>query len=102
MLTGIIEQSRYPKQMLPLVVQGKRTDLKFLVDTGFDGEVALSYDRADHFDLEILQLLMPAASLSKNSWREEQLFGLGKNMRFASFFPMTKSLLSARNCSRVA
>lgn len=55
MLTGIIEQSRYPKQMLPLVAQGKRTDLKFLVDTGFDGEVALSYDRADHFDLEILQ-----------------------------------------------
>jgi len=55
MLSGIIEQSRYPKLMLPFVAPGKRTDLNFLVETGYDSEVALSYDHADRFDLEILQ-----------------------------------------------
>jgi clan AA aspartic protease len=79
MLTGIIEQSRYPKLALPLVAQGKRTDLKFLVDTGFDGEAALSYDHADHFDLEILQYAK--VTYASGKW-EQELVALGKIIWF--------------------
>jgi clan AA aspartic protease len=79
MLTGIIEQSRYPKLVLPLVAQGKQTDLKFLVDTGFDSEVALSYDHADRFDLEILQY---AKVTYANGKSEQEIMARGKIVWF--------------------
>lgn len=79
MLTGIIEQSRYPKLMLPLVALGKRTDLKFLVDTGFDSEVALSYGHADRFNLEILQYAKVTYASGKS---EQEIMARGKIIWF--------------------
>jgi predicted aspartyl protease len=55
MITGKIEQSRYPRILLELVTNKQKEKLEFLVDTGFDDEIALSYDYADLFDLELLQ-----------------------------------------------
>jgi predicted aspartyl protease len=79
MLTGIIEQSRYPKLMLPLVAQGKQTDLKFLVDTGFDSEAASSYDHADHLDLELLQYAKVTYASGKS---EQEIMARGKIIWF--------------------
>ncbi len=79
MLTGIIEQSRYPKLMLPFVAQVKRTDLKFLVDTGFDSEMALSYGHADRFDLEILQYAKVTYASGKS---EQEIIARGKIVWF--------------------
>jgi predicted aspartyl protease len=81
MVTGVIEQSRYPKLVLPLVAQGKQTDLKFLIDTGFDSEVALSYDGADRFELEILQY---AKVTYANGKSEQEIIARGKIVWFGT------------------
>ena len=79
MLSGIIEQSRYPKLILPFVMHGKPMDLKFLVDTGFDSEVALSYGHADRFDLEILQYAKVTYASGKS---EQEIIARGKIVWF--------------------
>lgn len=79
MLSAIIEQSRYPKLTLPFVAWGKQIALKFLVDTGFDSEVALSYDHADRLDLEILQY---AKVTYANGESEQEIIARGKIIWF--------------------
>lgn len=58
MITGAIDQSRYPRLLLELVVDGKREKQRFLLDTGFDGEIALSYGHADELGLEPFQFVL--------------------------------------------
>lgn len=79
MLNGTIEKSQYPRLMLTLFARGNPLDLKFLVDSGFDDEVALSYNQADLFELEIQDYVKVTYASGK---REQELLAQGKVIWF--------------------
>ncbi len=79
MLIGTIEKSRYPRLIIAIVVQGKPINLKFLVDSGFDDEVALSYDQAELFGLEIQDYVK--VTYASGEW-EDELIAQGKVVWF--------------------
>ena len=79
MLIGTIEKSRYPRLLLAFFAQGNPIDLKFLVDSGFDDEVALSYNQADLFELEIQDYVK--VTYASGEWAQE-LIALGKIVWF--------------------
>jgi len=79
MLNGTIEKSQYPRLMLTLFARGNPLDLKFLVDSGFDDEVALSYNQADLFELEIQDYVK--VTYASGEW-EQELLAQGKVIWF--------------------
>ncbi len=79
MIVGVIENSVHPYLKLNVVANGNQEELKFLVDTGFDGEIALSYEMADHFDLEPLQSLQITYASGES---REELVAEGKIVWF--------------------
>jgi len=56
MMTGTIERGIHPRLLFDLVTNKGRVNLKALVDSGFDGQLALHYDAADRYQLEVVRL----------------------------------------------
>lgn len=56
MMTGTIEKGIHPRLMVTLATEKEQVNLKALVDSGFDGQVALHYDAADRYQLEVVRL----------------------------------------------
>jgi len=56
MMNGIIENGLYPRLPITLLAQDGPIKLKALVDSGFDGQVALPYFAADRLQLEVARL----------------------------------------------
>ncbi|MGH7598724.1 MAG: hypothetical protein ACREOI_20405 [bacterium] len=56
MMTGTIEKGIHPRLMVTLATDKEQVSLKALVDSGFDGQVALHYDAADRYQLEVVRL----------------------------------------------
>jgi predicted aspartyl protease len=81
MITGTIEQSLYPHIVLPIFDQGRLANLEFLVDSGFDDEVALSYHQADLFKLEIQDYVK--VTYASGEW-ENELIARGKIVWFGN------------------
>jgi predicted aspartyl protease len=79
MITGTIEQSLYPHIVLSIFDQGRLANLEFLVDSGFDDEVALSYNQADLFKLEIQDYVK--VTYASGEW-ENELIAQGKIVWF--------------------
>jgi clan AA aspartic protease len=79
MINGKIEQSRYPRVYLNLVVHDKSENLKFLIDTGFDSELALSYNHADLYELELLQSVRVTYADGESN---EELMAVGRIVWF--------------------
>jgi predicted aspartyl protease len=75
MINGNIEFSRYPRIHLDLIVHGQKESLKFLIDTGFDSELALSYNQADLYELELLQSVRVTYADGESN---EELIAVGK------------------------
>lgn len=57
MMTGKIEEGIYPRVLIAAVTSAGNIFEKMLVDTGFDGEVAIHYNNADRFELELQDYL---------------------------------------------
>lgn len=53
MMTGNIEDGIYPRTLLTIVASTGNIVEKMLVDTGFDGDVAIHYHDADRFEIEL-------------------------------------------------
>ncbi len=53
MITGNIEDGVCPRVEVAVVTSSEKAVEKMLVDTGFDGEVAMYYNDADRFELEL-------------------------------------------------
>jgi predicted aspartyl protease len=56
MMNGTIDDSLYPRLLFTLLSQAGPVKHKALVDSGFDGQVALPYFAADHLRLEVARL----------------------------------------------
>lgn len=56
MMTGTIEKGIHPRLLITLATDQGQVELKALVDSGFDGQVALHYNAADLYGLEIVRL----------------------------------------------
>ena len=56
MMIGFVENGIHPRLMLALVTAAEQVDLKTLVDSGFDGQLALHYDAADRYHLEPIKI----------------------------------------------
>jgi clan AA aspartic protease len=56
MMTGTIENGIHPRLVITLVTADGKVGIEALVDSGFDGQVALHYDAADRFHLEPIKL----------------------------------------------
>ncbi len=54
MIAGNIEEGVYPRILVTVVAPTGNIVEKMLIDTGFDGDVAVHYDDADRFQLEIV------------------------------------------------
>ncbi|MFQ5629805.1 MAG: hypothetical protein ACE5I1_13655 [bacterium] len=57
MITGNIEDELHPRIQVTVVGPSGNSVQKMLVDTGFDGDVAMHYDDADRFQLELIDYL---------------------------------------------
>ncbi len=79
MINGNIELSRYPRVYLDLIVHDQKESLKFLIDTGFDSELALSYNHADLYELELLQSVRVTYADGESN---EELMAVGKVVWF--------------------
>lgn len=55
-MTGTIERGIHPRLLFDLVTNQGRVNFKALVDSGFDGQLALHYDAADRYQLEVVRL----------------------------------------------
>ena len=56
MIKGIIENGIHPRITITLVSETESFDFIALVDSGFDGQLALPYDVADNLSLEVIRL----------------------------------------------
>jgi len=56
MIQGGIEDGLYPRLTITLNSQSEPLKIKALLDSGFDGQVALPYVAADRFQLEAVRL----------------------------------------------
>lgn len=79
MINGKIEESRYPRIFLSLTAHDKMESLEFLIDTGFDSELALSYNHADLYELELLQSVRVSYA---DGGSNEELMAVGKIVWF--------------------
>lgn len=75
MMTGTIEKGIHPRMMITLATENEQVNLKALVDSGFDGQVALHYNTADRYDLEIVRLTEVTYA---NGQKEEEIVCHGK------------------------
>jgi len=53
MITGKIEHALYPRIMVTVVATSGNFPVKMLIDTGFDYGLAMHYNDADRFGLEL-------------------------------------------------
>ena len=74
-MTGAIEKGIHPRMVIALATDKERVNLKALVDSGFDGQVALHYDAADRYKLEIVRLTEVTYA---NGQKEEEIVCHGK------------------------
>jgi clan AA aspartic protease len=56
MIQGAIEDGLYPRLAITLHSQSGSQSIKALLDSGFDGQLALPYIAADHLQLEVVRL----------------------------------------------
>jgi len=57
MMRGTIENGLHPRLKITLASKAGSLDLKALVDSGFDGQVALPYFAADRLKLEVVRFV---------------------------------------------
>jgi len=79
MITGNIEEGLYPRIQTTIIAPSGNSAEKVLVDTGFDGEVAMHYDDADRFQLE---LVAPVDVQYASGDEQEELYCYGKILWF--------------------
>ncbi len=75
MMTGTIEKGIHPRMVITLAADKGQVNLKALVDSGFDGQMALHYDAADRYELEIVRLTEVTYA---NGQKEEEIVCHGK------------------------
>ena len=56
MIQGAIEDGLYPRLAITLHSKSGPIPMKTLVDSGFDGQLAIPYFAADHLQLEVVRL----------------------------------------------
>ncbi len=79
MITGSIEEGVYPRILVSVVTPTENMVEKMLVDTGFDGDVAVHYNDADRLQLEIVDSLVIEYASGD---RIEELYCRGKILWF--------------------
>lgn len=75
MITGAIENGIHPRVMVDLLTAPTQVQIDALVDSGFDGQLALHYDAADRYQLDPIKL---AEVTYANGQRAKELVCLGK------------------------
>jgi predicted aspartyl protease len=78
-MTGNIENGVYPRIQTTVVASTGNVVEKMLVDTGFDGEIALNYDAADRFEIELEDFLKIEYASGE---RVDEIYGYGKILWF--------------------
>ncbi len=79
MMTGNIEEGVYPRLLVAVVTPSENIVAKMLVDTGFDGDVAMHYDDADRFQLELVDYMLIEYASGE---RLEEIYCRGKVLWF--------------------
>jgi predicted aspartyl protease len=75
MITGVIESGIHPRVMVELLTTQAPVEIDALVDSGFDGQLALHYAAADRYQLEPIKL---AEVTYANGQKAKELVCLGK------------------------
>ncbi|MCI0697050.1 hypothetical protein L0337_34215 [candidate division KSB1 bacterium] len=75
MMIGDIERGIHPRLTITLVTANEQVELDTLVDSGFDGQLALHYNAADRYQLEPIKL---AEVTYANGQKIKELVCLGK------------------------
>ena len=75
MISGVIENGIHPRVLVKLLAAQSQVEIDALVDSGFDGQLALHYDAADRYQLEPIKL---AEVTYANGQKAKELSCLGK------------------------
>jgi predicted aspartyl protease len=75
MMTGKIESGLYPRILVTVVAPTGNSVKKMLIDTGFDYDVAMHYDDADRFDLELIDYIEVEYASGE---KDEEIYCRGK------------------------
>jgi len=78
-MNGNIEEGVYPRIQTTIVTSAGNVAEKMLVDTGFDGEIALHYDAADRFEIELEEYLKIEYASGES---HDEIYGYGKILWF--------------------
>ncbi len=75
MITGAIESGIHPRVLVRLLTAKAEVEIDALVDSGFDGQLALHYNAADRYQLEPIKLTEVTYA---NGQKAKELVCLGK------------------------
>jgi len=79
MIIGNIEEGVYPRVHTTVVTSAGNVVEKMLIDTGFDGEMAINYDAADRFEIELEEYLKIEYASGESI---DEIYGHGKILWF--------------------
>ena len=79
MIIGNIEEGLYPRIQTTIITPSGNSTQKVLVDSGFDGDIAMHYNDADRFQLE---LAAPVDVQYASGDEREELYCHGKILWF--------------------
>ncbi len=75
MMTGNIENGLYPRILVSVVAPAGNSVKKMLIDTGFDYDLAMHYDDADRFELELIDYIEVEYASGE---KDEEIYCRGK------------------------
>ncbi|MFQ5632892.1 MAG: hypothetical protein ACE5I1_29335 [bacterium] len=81
MITGNIEDRVYPRVLITVITPVGNIVKKMLVDTGFDGDVAMHYDDADRYVLNLedsIEIEYASGEVIEELYCRGEIFWLGE------------------------